>query len=124
LFSILNFIYLKDPARIIEYTSVIFNYEHESVYLNCRTIPIKERIHNRKFKKSMPLNGRMNQIQHIWLDNHNKQIKDTDNGYQLFANGDLLIRNLTFSNHFGQFACVTRNGNKIDSISAFIFPVS
>ncbi len=63
-------------------------------------------------------------VGHIWLDNRNKQIKATNHAYVLLNNGDLLIRNLTYAQHFGQFACITRQGNKIDSVSTFIYPVS
>jgi hypothetical protein len=44
--------------------------------------------------------------------------------YELLESGDLVIRNLTFQEHYGQFACISRKGNRIDSVSTFIYPVS
>ena len=128
----------NNPARIIEYTEVIFNYEFESVLLKCRTenINIKPMrlFKNPKYlkpKRNLNLTTkivrpyqeiRFDPIEHIWLDNHNKQIKETNDKFVLMNNGDLLIKNLTYQER-GQFACVTRKGNKIDSVSTFIFPV-
>jgi hypothetical protein len=78
---------------------------------------------NKKTKRGL-LASDAPDVGHIWLDNRNKQIKATNNFYELLSNGDLLIRDLTFHEHYGQFACITRKGNRIDSVSTFIYPVS
>ena len=119
-----------DPARIVEYTSILFNYEHENVLLKCRTqtwwfksglFKNPKYLENKKSKREQ---SSVNEVGHTWLDNRNKQIKETNDIYELLNNGDLIIRNLTYQQHFGQFACITRKGNRIDSISVFIYPVS
>jgi hypothetical protein len=128
----------NNPARIIEYTEVVFNYEFESVLLKCRTEnlntkPIRLYKNPKYLKPKRNLNSisksikpyqeiLFDPIEHIWLDNHNKQIKETNEKFILMNNGDLFIKNLTYEQR-GQFACVTRKGNKIDSVSTFIFPV-
>lgn len=110
---------------------VIFNYEHENVLLKCRTqswrikhfgLKQNPKYANKNLQKR-DLDSFLSTIGHIWLDNHNKQIKETNSFFKLLDNGDLIIRNLTYENHFGQFACITRRGNKIDSVSTFVFPV-
>lgn len=122
---------MKDPARIVEFTSVIFGLEHQDIVIKCRTesfanLARPNLIKNPKYKSRRSLSKSL-EVGHIWLDNRNRQIKarhdDDTNLYQLLDNGDLFIRNLTYGEHFGQFACITRKGNQIDSVSTFIIPV-
>jgi hypothetical protein len=75
----------------------------------------------RSFQTKIVINT--NLIEHIWLDNENRQIKENNDKFELMKNGDLIIKKLTLEQR-GQFACVTRKGNKIDSVSTFIFPVN
>lgn len=104
--------------------------EFEDVRLKCRTEKVdrslspslvKKRPRSDRYQRMIEANG--GSVRHVWLDNQNRQIRDTSGGgYELVDNGDLIIRNLTFQ-QFGQFACITRRGNRIDSVSTFIFPV-
>ena len=124
----------------------MFSFENENVRLMCRTQNLRwnkksemRRVTQSFFLKSTSSpsaasvinNGRKTMgyqppivsTRHIWLDNTNKQIKENNEMYELMSNGDLLIKNLKHQLHFGQFACVTRQGNRIDSVSTFIYPM-
>lgn len=140
--NLYNFFYEnQDPARIVEYTAVIFNLEYQDVRLKCRTDSWKFRqqsplrrlrvkgaqnmtnnIRRRDLNQTIAAQTSFESVKHVWLDNQNRQIRETSGGYKLFDNGDLIIKNLTYF-QFGQFACITRKGNRIDSVSTFIYPV-
>lgn len=117
----------------------MFNLEFQDVILKCRTekssvttlhnqVSLRGangRIRMQRGKEklnSLLRSGGGEAVKHVWLDNKNRQIRETSPGYKLIDNGDLIVRNLTFQ-QFGQFACITRRGNRIDSVSTFIFPV-
>lgn len=131
---------IQDPARIVEYTAVVFNLEFQDVRLKCRTekssvttshnqLSLRGRIRMQRGKEKFNSllrsgggGGGGESVKHVWLDNKNRQIRESSPSYKLIDNGDLIVRNLTFQ-QFGQFACISRRGNRIDSVSTFIFPV-
>ncbi|XP_021350717.1 zwei Ig domain protein zig-2-like [Mizuhopecten yessoensis] len=56
-----------------------------------------------------------------WRTPSRKEISESDPGYGLLPNGDLLIRNVRWS-HMGVFTCIADNGSGADTKSTFVYP--
>ena len=55
-----------------------------------------------------------------WYDSNDQLILNDNHKYLVMANGDLLIRNVTFDD-MGKYRCEARNSHGVDSIDKVFF---
>ncbi|ESO82624.1 hypothetical protein LOTGIDRAFT_108898, partial [Lottia gigantea] len=59
-----------------------------------------------------------------WFNNHGKMITDEDEEYKVADNGDLIIKDISWMEHMGEWTCQAENPYGIDRKETFLYPVS
>jgi hypothetical protein len=64
------------------------------------------------------------QPQITWYDVDDRVIEADDPQYRLLPNGDLLIRDVSFSANMGVYRCVAENAAGTDASESFVYPTT